>query len=446
MGNLNIAMVVASPYPANHGTPGSIREMAEAIHRLGHNVHIVTYPYGERISDNGVRHHRVFGLSRSNRIKVGPSYEKIFLDMLVARRLCQVIKREKIDIIHAHNYEGAMAGYLAKIMTGKPLVYNAINTMIDELHTYNFIRPQAAAKGLARILDYAVPRAADSILAISDELVRFLLSKKIEPHRIARIPLGADPAIFEGKDRTIMRKRYGVGNRPLVVYTGILNEFQRVDYLLKAMRVVVDKIEDAMLIIVTNIVEDSDQQKYKALIRELNLEKNVIITDERPFPEVPYFLAAADVAVLPRPECPGFPVKLLNYMVAGKAIVAFRGSSKGLEDMKNVLLAENHNYQQMGEGILRLLLDPKLKNTLGDNAREFAIGTYGWEKIAKGIEKVYLSLLTQQGRGRKIPQSSLKQSGYHDRRQIKISVDLKDNRLSDRRLQNIGLYYPEKRG
>src|SRR5947208_3318527 len=56
---LKICMLAACPFPANHGTPGSIREMAEAITELGHEVHIVTYHFGEDIPVRGPRVHRI---------------------------------------------------------------------------------------------------------------------------------------------------------------------------------------------------------------------------------------------------------------------------------------------------------------------------------------------------------------------------------------------------
>ena len=40
-------MLAACPFPANHGTPGSIREMAEAVAQRGHEVHVVTYHMGD---------------------------------------------------------------------------------------------------------------------------------------------------------------------------------------------------------------------------------------------------------------------------------------------------------------------------------------------------------------------------------------------------------------
>ena len=68
---LNILMIAACPFPANYGSPASIREMSETIAANGHSVHIVTYPFGD---DLPVRHsqvHRVRQLGRSKEISVG---------------------------------------------------------------------------------------------------------------------------------------------------------------------------------------------------------------------------------------------------------------------------------------------------------------------------------------------------------------------------------------
>ena len=40
-------MVAACPFPANHGSSASIREMSDTLSELGHNIHIVTYPTGQ---------------------------------------------------------------------------------------------------------------------------------------------------------------------------------------------------------------------------------------------------------------------------------------------------------------------------------------------------------------------------------------------------------------
>ncbi len=86
------------------------------------------------------------------------------------RLLCRVIRQERIDIIHAHNYEGALIGIMAKWLTRRPLLYNAVNLMTDELAGYRFIRPAWLAHGLARGLDWFTPIFPDHITAVSPEL------------------------------------------------------------------------------------------------------------------------------------------------------------------------------------------------------------------------------------------------------------------------------------
>lgn len=390
---LKIAMAVASPFPANHGTPGSIREMAEAIAQKGHHVHVVTYHHGEGDISSDVKIHRIIDLGFKRKVVVGPTVEKPILDLLMVFTLCRVVIKKKIDLIHAHNYEGALAGYLASIITRRPMIYNAINTMSDELPSYNFIKPRILAVWLARFLDYWVPRMANSIIPISDEISRFLLDKGIKPDKIHVIPLGIDTAFFNDSDKTAVMKRYQLDERRIVIYTGILDQLQRIDYLLKAMRLVVDKIGNAKLLLAANIAKEEDIQECAKIIKELNLQEHVNIITNVSFAEIPSFLSSAKIAVVGRPDCPGFPVKLLNYMAAGKAIVVFKGSAKRLQHMKNAYIVDDHDWKAMGEGIVSLLENPSLAETLGKNAKQWVNENLGWQNIAGKIEDVYYSLL-----------------------------------------------------
>lgn len=393
MRSFNVAMVAACPFPANHGSPASIREMSQALSALGHRVHIVTYPMGQNIPVQGVTVHRVGKFFASKKITVGPTYYKPLLDFLLVIKLCRVIVKEKIDIIHAHNYEGALAGYIAKKITRRPMLYNAVNNMIDELPSYNFIRPKRAAVKLAEWLDTVVPRMGDYVTAVSEELYAFLRQKGIPEERMTVITAGVNPEMFEGKDPAVIRTRYAIAERPLIVYTGTLDIFQRIDLLLKAMRIVLNRVPNAVLLIVGNIINPADVAQHKKYSAELGIDRSVIFTDERPLDEVPYFLASADVAVLPRPSCPGFPVKLLNYMAAGKAIVTFEGSAKGLKHMVNAFVVPSDDCEKFGEGIVSLMNDKSLSERLGQNAKKSIEGTLDWNSIARKVEGIYASLL-----------------------------------------------------
>jgi 1,2-diacylglycerol 3-alpha-glucosyltransferase len=393
---LNIAMVAACPFPANHGTPAGIKEAAAAIAKKGHRVHIVTYHFGAGKGPLGASIHRIPNLGFGQKMVVGPTWQKPLFDFLMVLTLCRVVRRESIDLIHAHNYEGALIGYIARTLTRRPLIYNAVNTMSDELPTYHFLRPKSLASWLARFLDHWVPRLADRIIAISDELARFLQARGIGAEHLHVVPLGIDGSVFQDiaeSQRAALRERHGLGTRPLVMYTGILDRFQRIDYLLQAMQIVVEKLPEARLMLVVNMTTDQDLQDCRRMIGALGLQAHVEIVTNRSFAEVPLFLAAADVTVVCRPQCPGLPVKLLNYMAAAKPIVVFEGSAKGLRHQHNALVVADHDWQALGYSILTLLQDPALAQTLGQNARQWADEHRSWPNIVTHIENVYYELV-----------------------------------------------------
>jgi 1,2-diacylglycerol 3-alpha-glucosyltransferase len=108
--------------------------------------------------------------------------------------------------------------------------------------------------------------------------------------------------------------------------------------------------------------------------------------------ELPDFLAAADVAVVPRPNSPGIPTKLLNYMAAGNAIVSFRRSATILQHGVTAFLVEPATAINFAEGILTVLDEPTLAAKMRANVKSFVLGRFDWPSIAAKLEAVYGSL------------------------------------------------------
>ena len=182
-----------------------------------------------------------------------------------------------------------------------------------------------------------------------------------------------------------------------MVYTGILDRLQRLDYLLQAMRLVVQHIAEARLLLVANLAKTQDVHDCQTLIRTLDLQEHVEIITQVPFAEIPLFLAAADVTVVCRPQCPGFPIKLLNYMAAGKPIVAFEGSAKGLRHLQQAFVVPDHDWQGLGGGMVTLLQDPLLAQSLGQHAQQWVQEQFAWPRLVEKIEHVYNAALQTKG-------------------------------------------------
>jgi 1,2-diacylglycerol 3-alpha-glucosyltransferase len=393
-GGYSIAMVAACPFPANHGSAASIREMSDTLVDLGHDVHIVTYPFGqEDIKVRRSKVHRTAPFRPETNAKVGPSPEKFSLDFQLLRLLCRVIRKENVDIIHAHNYEGALIGIVAKWLTRRPLLYNAVNLMSDELAGYNFIRPAWLAHGIAHGLDWFTPIFPDHITAVSSELRQWFLKSGVPAAKVDMVPAGIEPNLFDHPEPEKFRQQYQLHARPVVMYTGVLNAFQRIDYLLAAFAFALRESPDALLLIVSPLVSETHERTYRRLAQELGIADSIIWISPHSLKDLPSYLALADVAVVPRPECPGHPVKLLNYMLAGRPIVSFTGGAKGVRHLHDAYIVPNHNSQALGQGIITLLKDRALAAKLGSNARGTVLANFDWRQICAKIERIYDKLL-----------------------------------------------------
>lgn len=393
---LRVVMVAACPFPANHGTPAAIRVLAINLAELGHDVHIVTYPQKEEgLSIEGLKTHRVsLPFFKPGTIAIGPSYERLVYDFLMIFKLIKVIKQHDIQVIHAHNYEATIASAIAKWVTRKPLIYTGVNSMADELASYDFIKPRKLAQFFGKILDYIVPRAGDIVMTLSDELKDYLHSLGIKKKKIIVIPPGVEMDLFDKGDGERIRQLHSLQGSPVVMYTGAMEAFQRIDYLISAMQKVVESCPAAKLLIVGNISNPLATDKYKQMAKDLGIADHVIFIESVSLKDLPDYLAAANVAVVPRPNCPGYPIKLLNYMAAGRAIVTFRGSAKAIFHGYNGYIAEDDNYTSLAKGILLLLEDKELQSILGERAKESLYGVFDWATLAKGTELLYRQLIS----------------------------------------------------
>jgi 1,2-diacylglycerol 3-alpha-glucosyltransferase len=391
----SVAMVAACPFPANYGTPGAIRELTETLSEMGHRVHVITYPFGQDLSVGNAKLHRVGPEQKSREPSAGPSTAKIFLDLQMLREICRVVRDEKIDLIHAHNYEGALLGLFAKVITGRPMIYNAVNLMSDELATYRFIRPAFVANWIAKLLDWFVPIFPNHIIAVTTELYQWLVKRGVPPEKVSMIPCGMRPAMFANADPNRFRAKYGISSEPIVMYTGINNAFQRIDLLLRAFSVVLEQEPSARLLVVSPLNNEPDLPANQALARELGIADRVTWIGPHTLAELPDYIAMATVTVVPRTESPGHPIKLLNYMISGRPIVCFAGAAKGVTHLHDALLVPDHDWRAMGQAIVQLVRDSDLAKRLGANARETAINNFDWELLSAKVADVYGKVLSQ---------------------------------------------------
>jgi len=372
-------MVAASPFPYPQGSQVLIGQLAAALYRRGHRVRLVAYHAGRGQPPDEVPVHRSWSVAGLGPTRAGPSWQKPLLDLLLAWELLRVVRSFGADVVHVHNFEGLLAALIVRRLTGVPVVYQVHNAMGLELHTYFHSRLGRWAGGVVgRWVDAHLPHRADYCILLNDRAVDYFRQRRVERLRV--VPPGID---FEAGDATGVRQQLGDG--PLILYSGNLDRYQDLHLLLEAFRLLTDDRPDCRLIFSTN----AEPGQWQAQAEALGVGRQTVFIPADDFRVVRDLLAAADVAVCPRRICLGFPIKLLNYMAAGRAIVASAGSACGLRHLENGWVVDDGDVAGMAAAIVALLDDPALARRLGESARRTVLNDYTWDRAVEAIEEIY---------------------------------------------------------
>ena len=382
-----MAVVAACPFPAPRGTPIRIQRLAEAVAARGHRVHVVTYHYGSGEVAPGIAVHRTRQIRSYQKLAPGPTYMKLgLLDPLLMLKLRRVLRQNPIDVIHAHHFEGLLVGQLARAGTGIPLVFDAHTLLMSELPFYRLGLPLRVKRFIASTFDRHLPLMGDHVVTVTDRIRERLLElRAAPPHGITVVPNGADLHLFGNNGSGTARAA-----SPTLIFTGNLAPYQGIDLMLRAFRRVLDRCTEVRLKIVT----ESSFESYDGLARELGIRDSIDVL-QASFEQVPSQLAAATVAVNPRTDCDGIPVKLLNYMAAGKPIVSFEGSAPGMRHRESAWLVADGDVEGLAEGTLALIGNSELAAALGMAARRLVEAHYSWDRSAAGLEVIFHRLVSQ---------------------------------------------------
>jgi glycosyltransferase involved in cell wall biosynthesis len=373
-------MVAACPMPARRGTPLRVERLAEALAARGHHVELVTYHVADGPHALGVPVHRIFRHPVYWRMPVGPSLRKLALyDPALSWKLSRVLAARRFDVIHAHHVEGLLVALPAQLRHRMPLVYDAHTLLSAELPSYAMGLVRSAFGALGGWLDGVLPRRADHVVAVTSDIRDRLVGVHgLEPDRISVVTNGVETGCFRVETPP---RRDGLVR---LIYTGTLARYQNIDLLLQAFARARQVRRDLRLCLSVS----SSFEPYEAAARRLGVREAIEVLKDG-FGELPLRLAASAIAVLPRTSCPGIPQKLLNYMAAGKAIVASAGSAKVLEHERTGLVVADGDVSAFAEAVLRLAGNPQLAEDLGRSARETVEKEFSWERAAEKMEPVY---------------------------------------------------------
>jgi glycosyltransferase involved in cell wall biosynthesis len=303
------------------------------------------------------------------------------------------------DLIHERFNLLALGGALASRKLGLPLVLE-VNADLLEQRKFKGIPERGLRRLFAVWATRFTFRTAAKIICISTDLKDHLHRRwNIEEHKLAVLPCAADVEAFSPNHASgPVRRELGLTTELVVIWVGGFYPWHDIDLLLESFARVLQEQPRARLVLV------GDGQTRSMVTQKIvrnGLRDAVIMTGAIPHTRVPEMVSIAEVAVVPAAPVPasrggtGAPLKLFEYMAAGKAIVAtaLNQAAEVIQDGQNGLLVEAGDVDGFAEAMLALLGDSATRARLGQNARAHAVEHYSWEQYTRRLENIYLGVV-----------------------------------------------------
>ena len=394
-GPYRVLTIAPTAFFADYGCHVRILEEARALRRLGSNPLVVTYPAGRDVE--GVPTVRSMGLPGGGQVRVGSSRHKFYLDALLTSRGLRTGLAFRPHIVHGHLHEGALIGLAVSRVVRCPLVFDFQGSLTAEMIDHDFLSTTSRAYRPLRYLERTINHLADVIITSSRPAADFLIREFNCPAaKIVPVPDCVDTEVFRpiwdysDQERYRLRSALGIPpGRKVVVYLGLLAEYQGCSYLLRAAAQVVERRPDVHFL----LMGYPGESRYRAYAEQLGIASSVTFTGRVPYERAPRYLAAGDVAVSPKLSTSEANGKLLNYMALGLPTVAFESAvSRDLLGDAGVY-ATLGDDGDLGQKLLVLLDDESEAASRGLALRQRAESGFSWAAAGRQILDVYASLL-----------------------------------------------------
>jgi glycosyltransferase involved in cell wall biosynthesis len=239
---------------------------------------------------------------------------------------------------------------------------------------------------------------ARRIICVSESSKQgFVTTWGVNPAKISVLPNGVDLDLFDKNyDPQSIRSDYDLNDGQIIGFVGGFQPWHGLENLIESFSQVQQRFSTAKLLL---IGDGPVRSHVEDKARKLGLDSSIVFTGLVQQSKIPELLSVVDVAVLPYPQLPQelwfSPLKLYEYMAAGKAII---GSKSGqiaevIRDGYNGILVKPGDISDLSKAIIRLLINEDERKYFGRNARQQAIEKHSLEGYINQLEDIYQDVL-----------------------------------------------------
>lgn len=377
-------MVAPQPFFSARGTPFSVLHRIRALIEEGHNVDLITYPFGEDIKMNGLRIFRSSSVPLIKKIKIGPSISKILLDIPLFFETTKALRNNQYDVLHSHEEAAFFCVGLAK-RHGLTHIYDMHSSLPQQLSNFKAYNISLFRTVFENLENYVLNNC-DGVITICDDLAKVVNEKCPEkPHKMIE-NIGEDSKVFKPSNKNLADELSLTGKKVLL-YTGTFEAYQGIDLLLKAMKFITNQNSDAVLVLVGGTPEQVAY--YQKISQELGIQNTVRYTGTVHPSHIPNFLKLANVIVSPRSRGTNTPLKIYGYMRTEVPIVAtdrYTHTQILSNDVAELVSADPEGF---ASGVLRVLQDSDYARKIASDAKKFADDNFSDEKYIAMVAQLY---------------------------------------------------------
>jgi glycosyltransferase involved in cell wall biosynthesis len=397
----NILMIAPTSFFGDYGCHVRILEEVRVLHKRGHRVTIVTYYKGRDLPELNIVRTRPTPWHAD--YEVGSSRHKVAFDALLSWTALRTAWRVKPDIIHAHLHEGALIGRALSAVTGAPLVFDYQGSLTAEMLDHHFVRPGGKREWLFRTVENRIDRMPRAILTSSQHSADLLRDKlKDQAQRVVPLPDCVDTDFFRPRtsadqaDVDALKDQLGIPHdRTVVIYLGLLAQYQGTYHIIQAARQVVARQVAAQQAAAQDsnvhflVMGYPNPDHFQAEAAQYGLSNSMTFTGRVPYEQAARYLRVGDIALAPKLSLTEGAGKILNYMACALPTVAF-DTPQAREFMAQFgAYAERGSAESLAERIVELLQNPDRARATGQALRTRASQRFSWDDAARRMVAVY---------------------------------------------------------
>lgn len=367
------------------GAAVQISNLARELRALGHEVAVCAWAAGPAGESKVPRRIKEITWLR----RYGHFPRLVLRNLRLLRQELAFLRQFRPAVLLAVTSYGNLSAIWSARCLKLPLVLFAEAPLAYE---YSLFEPQYYPyTPIGRFLEHTALRAADRVVCISEILKAYFLAGGGPATKFVVCPNGVDPEVFQPQPPDPgLRSHFGLEGKTILGFVGSFAFFADQE---ACGRLVQEVCREYPEVITLWIGGGPTAVRWQQRLAALGLSSRARFVGRLPHAEVPRYLSLIDIGLcFYRHDYLfyGSSMKLLEYMAAGKAVVApALGQIKELvHDGCNGFLYAPDNWPEAAAKLARLFRHPDYRSQLGARARETVLAGWTWAHQARRIAQI----------------------------------------------------------